>query len=46
LGKKVDLHREVFVVLHWCHEIEVFNVAGHEFGMVGGDDAVEEQFDS
>jgi hypothetical protein len=42
LGKKVDLHLEVFVALHWCHQIEVFNIDGHEFGIVGGDDAVEE----
>ncbi len=28
LGKKVDLHTEVFVELHWCHQIEVFNVDG------------------
>jgi hypothetical protein len=41
LGKKVNFHTEVFVALHWCHQISVFNFDGHEFGIVGGDDTVE-----
>jgi hypothetical protein len=42
LGEKVNLYTEVFIALHWCHQIEVSNVDSHEFGIVGGDDAVEE----
>jgi len=42
LGEEVDFHSEVFVALHGCHQIEIFDIDGHKFGVFGGDYAVEE----
>jgi hypothetical protein len=41
-GEEGNIHSEVFVALHGCHQIEIFDINGHKFGIFGGDDAVEE----
>jgi hypothetical protein len=42
LGEEVDFHSEVFIVLHGCHQIEIFDVDGHKLGVCCGDYAVEQ----
>ena len=42
LGEEADLHSELFVALHGCHQIEIFDVNGHKLGIFCGDNAVEE----
>ncbi len=42
LGEEGNIHSEVFVALHGCHQIEIFDINGHKFGVFGGDYAVEE----
>ena len=42
----VDGNAHVFVfggIFHWCAEVEVFNVHASGFGIVGGDDGVEDK---
>ncbi len=46
LGKQFQLHSETFILAHWCYEIKIYEVDGHEFGVGSGDDAVQHQFDS
>lgn len=43
-GDVFNVNPHVFVVLHWGAEVEVFNVDRHEFGVFGGEDAVEDDF--
>jgi hypothetical protein len=42
LGEEVDFHSEVFVALHGCHQIEIFDVDGHKLGVCCGDYTVEQ----
>jgi hypothetical protein len=41
-GEEVDFHSEVFVALHGCHQIEIFDVNGRKHGICCGDYAVEQ----
>jgi hypothetical protein len=41
--RKFELHK--FWAFHWCVEIKIFDVDGHELGISGRDDTVEEYFD-
>ena len=40
-----DRDADVFVLCHWCAEVEVFYVNGHVFCVGCGDDTVDEEFD-
>ena len=42
--RKFESHK--FETCHWCVEIKIFDVNGHELGISGRDDSVEEYFDS
>ena len=42
LGEEVDIHSEVLIAFHECHQIEIFDVDGHEFGVFCGYFTVEE----
>ena len=42
LEEEGNIHSEVFVALHGCHQIEIFNIDGHKFGVFGEDYVVEE----
>jgi hypothetical protein len=39
--EQLQFHTEVFVSIHWCHEVEIFYVDCHELGIRHRDDTVE-----
>ncbi len=39
--EQLQFHTEVFVLIHWCHEVEIFYVDCHELGVRRRDDTVE-----
>jgi hypothetical protein len=41
-GEKFKFHSKIFVACHWCIQVEILDVNGHEFCIRHGDDAVEE----
>ncbi len=45
LGKQLEFHTKVFVSPHWCHQVEIFKIKGHEFCIGSGYYTVEEEFD-
>jgi hypothetical protein len=43
--EQLQFHTEVFVSIHWCHEVEIFYVDHHELGIRRRDDTVEHYLD-
>ena len=43
--EQLQFHAEVFIPIHWGHEVEIFDVDCHELAVGGGDDTVEQQLD-
>ncbi len=43
--EQLQFHTEVFISIHWCHEVEIFNVNHHELGVRHRDDTVEYYLD-
>jgi hypothetical protein len=41
-GENLKFHLKIFVACHWCIQVEILDVNGHEFHVGRGDDAVEE----
>ncbi len=46
MGKQFQLHAEILVAFHGCHQVEVFEVKRHEFCVGCGYDTVEEESQS
>lgn len=44
LGNERDGEEHIFVSGHWCAEVKISDVDAHEFGVAGGDSAVEKSF--
>jgi hypothetical protein len=43
--EQLQFHTEVFVLIHWCHEVEIIYVNCHELGIRRRDDTVEHYLD-
>jgi hypothetical protein len=43
--EQLQFHTEVFISIHWCHEVEIFYVNRHELGIRRRDDTVEHYLD-
>ena len=41
VGEEPDGNAHVFVAFHWCTEVKILEIGGHEHGIGRGEDAVK-----